>query len=61
MRLARPSSSITAVVLLAVVCVASAALAQEPASLPLKPGTLDEAHRAYYNGRYEASAAMTLD
>ena len=63
MRLPGPSTSrcTTAVLLLAVVCVASAALAQEPAALPLKPGTLDEAHRAYYNGRYEAAAAMTLD
>jgi hypothetical protein len=55
-----PSRRMTALLLLAVVCVASAALAQEWASLP-KPGTLDDAQRAYYNGRYEAAAAMTLD
>ena len=55
-----PSRRMTAVLLLAVVCVASAALAQESASVP-KPGTLEDAHRAYYNGRYEAAAAMTLD
>ena len=55
-----PSRRMTALLLLAVVWVASAALAQESASVP-KPGTLDDAHRAYYNGRYEAAAAITLD
>lgn len=55
-----PSRRMTALLLLAVVCVASAALAQESASVP-KPGTLDDAHRAYYNGKYEAAAAITLD
>jgi hypothetical protein len=55
-----PSRRMSALLLLAVVWVASAALAQESASVP-KPGTLDDAHRAYYNGRYEAAAAITLD
>ena len=55
-----PSRRMSALLLLAVVWVASAALAQESASVP-KPGTLNDAHRAYYNGKYEAAAAITLD
>jgi hypothetical protein len=44
---------------LAVVCVASAARAQQ--SAPTTHGTLEDAQRAYYNGQYEAAAAMTLE
>ena len=50
----------TSLLVLAAVCVASAARAQQPASLA-KPGTLEDAQRAYYNGQYEAAAAMTLE
>jgi hypothetical protein len=49
---------ITAVFLLAVAC-ASSARAQSAS--PGTPGTIEDAQRAYYNGRYEAAAAMTLD
>ena len=55
-----PSTRLTAVFLLAVAC-ASAARAQQPASPAATPATIEDAHRAYYNGRYEAAAAMTLE
>jgi hypothetical protein len=45
---------------LAIVCIASGTRAQQPAPLAT-PGTLEDAQRAYYNGRYEAAAAMTLE
>ena len=52
--------AITSLLALAIVCIASSARAQQPA--PLAPrGTLEDAQRAYYNGRYEAAAAMTLE
>jgi hypothetical protein len=62
MRLSRPAPSrcMTALLLLAVVSVASAARAQQPAALATS-GTIEDAQRAYYNGRYEAAAAITLD
>jgi hypothetical protein len=46
--------------LLAVVCAASAASAEQSAA-GVKPGTLEQAQRAYYNGRYEEAAAKTLE
>jgi hypothetical protein len=46
--------------LLAVVCAVSAARAQQSAAAA-KTETLEDAQRAYYNGRYQAAAAMTLD
>jgi hypothetical protein len=46
--------------LLAVVCAASAARAEQSAA-GVKPGTLEQAQRAYYNGRYEEAAAKTLE
>ena len=57
----RPASStrMTAL-LLAVVCIASAARAQQPPAVAT-PGTLKDAQRAYYNGQYESAAAMTLE
>jgi hypothetical protein len=48
----------TALLVLAVVCAASAARAQQP---PATHGTLEDAQRAYYNGQYEAAASMTLE
>jgi hypothetical protein len=46
--------------LLAAVCAASAARAEQSAA-GVKPGTLEQAQRAYYNGRYEEAAAKTLE
>ena len=50
----------TSLLVLAVVCVASGARAQQSAS-PATHGTLEDAQRAYYNGQYEAAVAMTLE
>ena len=55
----RQARARTSLFVLAVVCVASAARAQEDSLA--KPGTLEDAQRAYYNGRYEAAAAMTQE
>ena len=55
-----PSTCVTALLVLAIVCVASAARAQPP-SPTATAETLEDAQRAYYNGQYEAAAAMTLD
>jgi hypothetical protein len=57
----RPATSLCAIaLLLAVVCAASAARAQETAAVATS-GTLEHAQRAYYNGRYEEAAAKTLE
>ena len=48
------------VLMLAVVCAVYTARAQQSAA-GAEPGTLDHAHRAYYNGRYEEAATKTLE